>query len=191
MTAPLKRSLVEHILNHAPSFDWSLQGFGMLRLYLDDGKRFRLHVWDSRFMVPGVSLMHTHPWDFWSFVVAGRIENHEFASTSAQEGQAYNWQRIKCGEGGGPVGMSGVRNMKVYHPAIYTEGCCYSQLSHDVHVSAPQDGTVTIVERTFKEDQDHADVYWSIDREWVSAEPRQATTVEVMKICSNALEKWF
>ena len=51
---------VRAILRNAHDFDWSLQGFGMFRAYLCD--MVRVHVWDSRFRVQGVSDVHDHPY---------------------------------------------------------------------------------------------------------------------------------
>ncbi len=181
--------LVRFVLDHASDYDWSLQGFGMLRLYLDDDKRFRLHVWDGRYAVPGVSVMHDHPWSFLSLVIAGEVKNCRFSLHP--HGVGYMRQVIKCGAGGGPVGEPEVVKMRGDQPEIYGVGDCYSQLANEVHVSVPMDGTVTLIERIFNDDTEHAHVFWPEGTEWVSAEPRLATEEEVRKICLGALEKWF
>ncbi len=188
-TVDTKKTLVCAILDHACDYEWTLQGFGMLRLYLDRQKVTRLHVWDSRFAVPGVSTMHTHPWNFVSLVVAGKMGNVLFRPNPC--GTPYQWQRIKCGEGGGLVGAPALVHMWQYQQNIYTEKSWYEQKADEVHVSHPQDGTVTLVEREFLEDADHAVVYWPDGTEWVSAEPRPATEAEVREICGTALQKWF
>ena len=75
---------------------WSLQGFGMLRLYLT--KEIRLHVWDTAYQVPNVSLLHDHPWDFTSVVIAGCMENRLY---SQGHGTPFEFATILCGTGGG------------------------------------------------------------------------------------------
>jgi hypothetical protein len=77
-----------------------------------------------------------------------------------------------------------------YNTETYGEGETYDEKAEEVHMSSPEDGTVTIVTRHFKEDRDHAWVYWQTE-EWNSAEPRPATDVEVADICSTSLQRWF
>jgi hypothetical protein len=49
----ITKALVKNILEKATSYKWSLQGFGMLRLYLS--KDVRMHVWHPDFAVKKVS----------------------------------------------------------------------------------------------------------------------------------------
>jgi hypothetical protein len=55
----------------------------------------------------------------------------------------------------------------------------------------PNPGTVTIVERRFKADTEHAFVFYPRNEKWVSAEPRPATPEEVITITQIALRRWF
>jgi len=184
----MNKLLVKAILQKAQSFNWSLQGFGMLRLYLS--QEVRLHVWDSRYAVPGVSVIHTHPWDFLSQVVAGKVGNILF-NESETKGMPFHKQVIQCGPGGGLCGMP---TDVLLHPAyeeLYIEGQSYTQNAQEIHASRPADGTVTILTRTFREDTEHAAVYWPAGTEWGSAEPRPATPEEVAAITGNALSRWF
>lgn len=73
---PLIKPLVKTILTQATSYPWSIQGLGMLRLYL--AKDLRLHVWTDQGRVENVSDMHTHPWHFDSEIVAGVMRNQRF-----------------------------------------------------------------------------------------------------------------
>lgn len=188
----IEKLLVKKILEKPSGHDWSLQGFGMLRLYLSD--EVRLHVWDSRYAVDDVSTVHTHPWDFRSLVVAGEIINRRFDEyeTPGSEFRSldgFRRQTIKCGEGGGLVGTPEDVWLRGGTPEVYLEGESYVQAAHEIHASLPRDGTVTIVTREFKEDTEHAYVYF--EGEWVSAEPRRATLGEVITICRRSLERWF
>lgn len=73
----------------------------------------------------------------------------------------------------------------------YFAGNSYSQKHDEIHESQPEDGTVTIVVRSFKQDTEHARVYWPKGNEWVSAEPRPATEKEVIDITRASLARWF
>lgn len=188
---PIIKDLVKMILQKADQFRWSLQGFGMLRLYV--GENHRVHVWDNSYAVPDVSELHTHPWDFKSLIVGGRIRNTIYEETDLHEGDGdcYSRQVIKCGPGGCLTGASMPVRLKQKSVQLYIEGDEYQQSAEEIHRSQPQPGTVTMITRTFKEDVDHAKVFWPKDKQWVSAEPRDATPDEVKKITQFALERWF
>lgn len=193
-----KKDLVRFVLEHADRFEWSLQGFGMLRTYLDEGKNLRLHAWDSRFKVEGVDELHTHPWNFHSDVIAGRVVNTRFERKMIGKGFAidgegpFREQEILCGPGGCATDAEpAIVALKPLSGEMYSEGDNYSQLAHEIHRSSPLDGTVTIVRREFLDDDDHAFVYIPVGEEWVSAEPRGATAPEVEAITRNALMTWF
>ena len=182
---PITEALVLSILANPLGRAWSLQGFGMLRLYLTP--ELRLHVWDARFAVPGVSVMHDHPWHFDSLIVLGEVRQRRYAESAT--GDSYAPQTIACGVGGGPCGDILTVGMKALPEEVYGPGQTYRQEANEVHVSAPVDGTVTIVTRRFLDDAEHAHVFWPNGTKWVSAEPRPATDAEVMAICSFALDR--
>jgi hypothetical protein len=195
----LIKATVGTILANASQYEWTLQGLGMLRIYLGD-KDLRLHVWDDRFAFPAVSEMHTHPWDFESYVVAGIVENYRFKSVAKvpphkdnlQSAEAFMRQSIFCGVGGGLTEEDPEKVWLVKQPReLYRESDIYTQKANEIHVSVPRRGTVTIVRRHFLEDEDHAYVFWPHGEEWVSAEPREATPNEVESIARNALATWF
>lgn len=189
--AAIKRLLESEL--HAPDdHAWTLQGLGMLRLYLTSDKSVRLHIWDDRFAVEGVSEMHTHPWDMRSTVIAGFVENARFVETTAGgiRGIAYHRQSIFCGEGGGLEGDPQTVELIMRAPESYLPGDSYEQTAAEIHVSRPQRGTVTIVERSFGSDVDHAYVYWPAGTKWGSAEPRPAHQHEISAILYQALSSW-
>lgn len=179
--------LVKKILESPFEHKWSLQGLGMLRLYLN--KETRLHIWDSRFKVPNVSTIHDHPWDFDSLVVAGRLKQVRFYPYEA--GERYSYSILKCGAGNCertpplPIWLNAMAEED------FGEGDSYRQVSCEIHDSRPYDGTVTIIERKFtKADEDHARVFWK-EGDWVSAEPRPATKDEIKSITTASLATWF
>lgn len=81
--------LVKAILEKARAYKWSIQGFGMLRLYLS--AEVRLHVWDSRFRVPGVTDIHDHSWDFESEVAAGEVLQRRYLVVPNAVDGDYSW----------------------------------------------------------------------------------------------------
>ena len=183
----LTTALVRKVLENAEHFEWTLQGFGMLRTYLSD--EIRLHVWDSRYATENVSLLHDHPWDFASLIVAGELRQHRYVV--AAEGETFQFSTIQCGPGGcmkaepQPVVL---RRLPEEH---YTAGAVYLQRAAEIHESRPADGTVTLISRAFKKDTEHARVFWREGEHWVSAEPRPATADEVRAITRYALDTWF
>lgn len=182
---------VRLILENASSYHWTLQGFGMLRLYM---KGYRLHVWSDNHKVNSVSEMHTHPWNFTSKIIAGTLQNHIYKTgIPSGPGEWMYQQKIKCGEGGGLTGERERKYVFLETVDIYYEGDSYNQRFDEIHVSNPADGAVTLVERKVPENvsPDHAYVYYPVGTEWVSAEPRKATNAEVKEITENALNKWF
>lgn len=193
------RPLVQNVLENWESHRWSLQGFGMLRTYIT--KELRLHVWDSDFAVPDVSKVHTHPWNFESRVVVGRVVNTRYRAASSLTIPAaiavpFIQEQIVCGPGGGlakDMDMT-VSGKRVWlHPLeseTYVDGDTYRQEACEIHSTWCERGTVTLVLREFLPDTEHASVFYRVDSKWVSAEPREATPHEISAITANALKKF-
>lgn len=187
MNQIITKAMVRKILEGALQFQWSLQGLGMLRLYLSD--EIRLHVWDDRFEFAGASPMHTHPWFFQSTVIAGKLLNLTYERDEG--GVPYNCATIRCGSGGGLVSEPETVRLRDCRPAVYGAGESYEQQPYEIHISRPARGTVTLVERHFYEDVNHALVFWDVGTEWGSAEPRPATADEISAIVRYSLSRWF
>lgn len=187
----IKRILMKAVMYKPETFEWSLQGMGMLRLYF--GPELRLHIWDSRYRVPNVSLIHDHPWGFESYVVAGIIRNQRYKVTTGGC-TSHSMQTIQCGVGGclkgGPKDVFLTPAPEV--ESIYA-GDTYHQDRAELHASFPEDGTVTLIRRVFDgaTDLDTAHVCWPVGEEWVSAEPRPAAPEEVVDIIQYSLNRWF
>lgn len=193
------RLLVRKILEKPHEHEWSIQGLGMLRLYLSPA--VRLHVWDPRppHKIENVSELHNHPWDFLSTIIVGRITNHiyrilepvEVASAErcgGDMGVAWMAGTIECGPNPKKRGACDAREIRLAHTA-QTLGVDdrYAMDAATIHRSEPVPGTVTVCYRLPKADPDHAMVCWPVGTEWVSAEPRPATTDEVYSITKEAL----
>ena len=192
MTAALVRKILEQPHGH----NWSLQGFGQLRLYLDGVSR--LHVWCPSLAVHGIedSSVHDHPWDFESTLISGSITDIMYDLAPVDHGwdqvEVYNEQLIKCGPGGfakGDLRRVGLR--RVMEVKYFNLGVTYRHRAEDIHRSMPSEGAVTLIKRTFRSDRcpDTARVYWRGER-WVSAEPRPATTAEITVACAAVLKGW-
>lgn len=189
------KKLVKAILQSPHQLKWSAQGLGMMRTYF--GEETRLHIWDSSLATPGVSPLHNHPWHLDSYVVAGVYKQRRYRKLIGTLSPEFNpgytpWlgTEIKCGKDAcimsppAPVYLMAMGEEKLF------EGSEYYQGKDEVHTSFPLDGTVTLVDRTFTPDRDHAWVFWK-EGDFVSAEPRPATPEEVERVTKNALEKWF
>lgn len=179
------KGLVRKILEKPFQNEWTMQGLGMLRTYI--APEIRLHIWDDRLKASNVSELHTHPWNFHSLVVAGRVRNYRFVESD--DGTDFERQTIRCGEGGGLVGDPKKVGLTAGMRETYDPGEIYVQKAAEIHRSAPLDGTVTIIHREFLDDTEHAYVYFH--GEWVTAEPRPATASERDAACELTLELWF
>jgi len=200
------KPLVKAILVNAIHYEWSVQGFGMFRLYLKDGtfgrQSVRLHLWDSRWRVPNVTLLHTHPWSLHSHVVAGTIANHLYrkldrlatvSATSDLIDGVYREIPLQAGYGGGLLGEGTAVILVRPEIVTYQEGQSYHQEPGDIHSSHPYDGTVTLCIREVPQgwNPDHAFVYRREQEPWVSAEPRRAARDEIQAAAKYALQQWF
>lgn len=179
------QELVFFLLRNAAKFKWSLQGFGMLRLHLPGG--LRLNVWDSRYRVKDVSVMHTHPWFFTSLIVSGNLLNTRYVEMDHGAAR-YHFATIKPGQGGGLMRDLGLISLVPKQPERYCEGMEYRQEPDEIHVSSPEDGCITLNYR-IRTGEDVATVYWPYGTSWVSAEPKTATPEEVEEICGAALRR--
>lgn len=189
---PMLRATVYKLLKHPfTDNDWSVQGFGMLRTYLDPDKRFRLNIWDSALAVPNVSVIHDHPWHFTSVIINGRFSNFRYKSPrDPLEGKEYEWAVIKTGPGGGPDGERGRCVMLASPAEVYRTGDVYYQGAQEIHESRFEDGCITLNDRLRLPDGEHARVFWPAGQQWVDAEPRGATDQEVISTLTLALGKW-
>ncbi len=181
------RALVRYLLKNRLALardDWTMQGFGFLRLRIDDNTR--LHIWDTRLREPGVSDIHDHAqWAFTSHVISGSIVNIRYLINDT--GQPHSMATLKCGIGGGmcndsikPVGLVAGK------PELYLPGESYSQDPDEIHRTLPADGTVTLITQQ-RRDVDTARVFWPLGSSWGAAIPRQASAQEIDEVGGFAL----
>lgn len=190
----IQAALVRSILEKYRSYEWSTQGFGMIRTKIANVGR--IHVWDSEVRVHHVSDIHAHPWPLHSTIISGELINqlfdvHEKENALTQEqGLPYTWSKIATGEGGGLIGdpIDVMLTVKSLH--AYTAGMWYKQQPEETHRTIPQDGTVTLLERPQGDPLQETAVYWPRGTRWVSAEPYPAPEWQVERIIQHALARW-
>jgi hypothetical protein len=194
-------AVIDHIHQSAesilkdPFFEdrkWSLQGFGMLRMYLPGD--MRLNILDSRYQYkPKPSMIHDHPWDFTSWVVCGELYNHRYAVGPAYTEKLWNYYQRTVRPGVDPqhLGQDKIVSLCSSGSEIVRAGNSYFQEFDEVHETEFKDGTITVNSRQRGNRPDTARVFYRVGEEWISAEPRSATQEEVKDICDNALKLWF
>lgn len=173
--------------------DWTIQGLGMLRLYLDEEHVERLHLWDPDRAEDEVSTIHDHPWDFESRILSGSMQNIRFhEANDPRYSIPVAGAELFCGTGGHLLEETRrtTRLIGIPDSGLYLPGSSYQQDAPELHESWPMPGTVTVIRRTFKENRDIAHVYWAEDQKFVSAEPRPATEQEVMHFVGMARRNW-
>lgn len=189
------QALASAILHHANHFEWSLQGMGFIRLHLQG--HCRLHVWDKRYRVPSVSMIHDHlQWALNSTILSGELVNRIYyeypgptpgASVPAVE---HECATIKPGAG---CYFKSEPTRTWLRPQLFPERLLpsdtYRQAPDVIHETDAIDGTVTIIRKEPTPD-DSARVFWPAGTEWGSAEPRRATADEVADIVGRALTRW-
>jgi hypothetical protein len=170
------------VRNQAPSGDWSVQGFGLLRLYIR--QLGRLHVWDSSLRYPGVTMIHNHSWDLRSTIVSGRLTNRRW--TEQPFGERFHKQRIVTGyqcQFVAPI----EKVFLIEEPRdVFQPGDVYRQNAKQIHLTDAEDGTITLMER-HEDTNGEADLYWPEDSEWGTAKPRAATPEEVVAGINKAM----
>ena len=179
----LDKVLVRCILEHAHDFAWTIQDVGLLGLRLDEEREYRLHVWAPERSV-GPPVIHDHPFDFVSRIVAGELTNVRYVQDAT--GATYLRDRYSPPD---EVHRTTDTVQLVGASETYRDGDEYAQLAHELHESHQAPGTVTILRRRFREVGELA-VCRPPGVPWVSGLSRPATSDEVRDITSAALN-WF
>lgn len=175
------QQILKNALDYAP---WSVHGFGFLRLHLPDN--MRLHIWDRRLAYPHVSTIHDHlQWAFSSEVISGVVYNHRYREDRC--GRPYRGAKIKAGYGTRFVDTPHTVYLEEQPVDSIYVGQIYRQKPDEIHRTTAIDGTVTLIRKTPTSEQDHARVFWPDRQDWVSAEPRAATSDEICDVTSLAL----
>lgn len=192
MKAFVRYLLEQH--RNLPLQHWTAQGFGFLRLKINDS--VRIHVWDQRLRIPGASDIHDHTqWAFTSNVLSGSLINIRYTVYEANgvppaEARPYHMGVLKCGIGGGMVSDS-LKDVLLIasKPEHYLPGSTYRQEPDEIHRTIPQDGTITVIQQE-RRDVDTARVFWPLGGAWGDAIPRQAEQWEIENVVGYALKVW-
>ena len=165
-------------------FPWEVQGLGMLRMYIDVNRAWRLHIWNHNLRVHNITDIHTHPWNFESHIIFGSITNTLF---SEHEGDTHIRRKIVPGMGTEleeePV------ELKLLSTSRYEEKSVYYQRFDEIHKTQwGPGGTTTLIVRSGRRPVDEANTYRLKEYEWVSAKPRKATVKEILESTQMALD---
>ena len=173
---------VLHILDHAKEYPWSVQGFGVLRLFIRGVGR--LHIWDTNLRYPGVSLVHNHSWSLESTIVAGELMNTRYVENVGLNPTHWK-QRLLTGYKSKTVAEPTKVHLRRLTSEYYRAGDVYSQQASEIHETNALNGTITVMRRD-EDENGHADVYWPLGAEWGTAIPRPATPEEVQATVQRA-----
>ncbi len=187
------------ILENPEQYTWRSHGIGMLRTYLDPGfDDWRLNLWHSRLLNPGISTMHTHPWAFQSFVIAGALANTRWMRVSEYAefpAACYNEGIIPCGAHAprqhtdGPL-LEG-EPVKVWLQPLpgecWQHGDQYRQAPEEIHTTQARDGTISVMHRTDYTEDGRASVFWPCGAPWGDAS-RPTSEEDVLVTVAAALE---
>lgn len=151
-------------------------------------KRWRLNVWDTSLAVPNVSLIHDHPWDLQSWILAGELWNQRYIAV-ADGAATHDYMTVHTGIDGSWDRATAKSTRLLPKPAeIYPPGETYRQVADEIHKTSYDNGTVTLNERVG--DTEHARVFWPHGEQWVDAKPRVARLSEVARVAERALSQW-
>lgn len=201
-TEIISAAILRDVLEHPLDYPWRSHGIGMLRTYLDSEKHWRLNLWHSRLLNPGISTMHTHPWSFESFVIAGELKNTRFSRRLSGRDRAMFglyptefWEGIiPCGDHApkqhddGPliegdpqrVWLAEQRTERYFHASQY------QQAPEEIHDTGALNGTITVMHRTGYTEEGRASVFWPVGEPWGDAS-RATTEEDILVTCAAAL----
>lgn len=173
--------------------EWTSQGFGMIRTYLDPDKVWRLNVWHDLFKVPGVSVIHDHPWHFDSWVLSGAFRNqryHFYPHTDDSASATHSYFTIRTGIEHNPATDRGEVHRAILDSfltdELYGPGDYYHQDAEEIHQTIYSNFCVTINRRTRVGTGEHARVFWPVNEAWVDAKPRKVEYGEISHILDRA-----
>ena len=188
---PGKDTIVEmvllacEVLFRWEEFHWTTMGFGMIRTYLDAKKQWRFNIWDDRLRVPDVSTIHTHPWSFTSYIIAGEILDSKYMIGKGQA--THSISEITTGVAGQTPKILGTCELIPLWRRQYQVGDRYMYDLTEIHETAYRRGTVTLNDRTPPTKDHTAKVFYNLNDPWVDAIPRDAKSEEVEQAVSAAL----
>lgn len=190
----LTRDDIKQIFLDRHDYQWQVQGFGMLRTYLDGPGEPRLQIWDQRLATWSNNAVHDHPWSFESTIFAGTIFNQRFTLFSNLHENGCVTQ-IKPGTRGGQLSERPVHrtNISPLGVEVYGMGETYSQLHREMHLTRYAQSSITLIERTGREAADLANVAWYGEPgdQPPFVNPYEASDELVAAVVGDALKTWW
>ncbi|MCU1459842.1 MAG: hypothetical protein JWL73_3934 [Actinomycetia bacterium] len=183
MDISMNRALVRMILEHAEDYPWKMQDIGLLGLWLDARREYRLHVWDPTSSV-GEPPVHDHPFDFTSTVIAGGMTNTRYE----QDPHGVEYHRMRYTPPDEDARTVDTVKLSGIATTTFVAGDQYEQVAHELHDSLQLPGTVTIIRMTFKDVMPELTVCLRDESAWASGQSRPAPLDEVKRITAKALE---
>lgn len=183
-------SIVKDVLEHPFNYQWELQGFGMLRTYID--KDTRLQIWLKKYIVEDVTDVHTHPWDFTSYIYQGKIVNncyseHPFKVSPNDNEMSFDRCLILTGENA--YVKEKIKVLLRKDSSIpYRSGETYHHDKTIPHRIDFIDGTITILSKRNIDVNSLAYSYVPNGKDWVSAAPKIATVGEIREFIKSACD---
>ncbi len=178
----MDKKYAKKVLEDPFRYNWYAQGFGKMATTIGNAK---LHIWDRLLLNPRVPAIHSHSYDFLSLVVVGVVRNLRFSEVHGD-----SWSKVLVTASGELIDGPSYAALEESPIDVHREGVQYRQASDEVHLSFPDDGTMTLVEWTGGEPK-HMKVYWRGKTPWVNAKSRPATREEIASVTKNALEAWY
>ena len=173
--------MLSSILSYPQDHTWTASGLGLIRCYLSEDRSVRLHIWNSDLRVPGVSMIHTHPWHLFSTIVCGCIVDNTYEEADASNDQFYPYfrRKMRCGDDVQSLGKDAMvslikRQTKQYYPED-----SYRHCPEDIHETEAAEGTVTVMTRV-QSDRDYAYIYWPGGTNFGDSYQRPATENEII-----------
>lgn len=192
------RDEVHDILDNWRQYQWQVQGFGMIRTYLDGPGEPRLQVWDQRLATWSNNAIHDHPWAFTSTIYAGVLYNQRFKVRPTEANDSYakgHTTEIIPGTRGGLLSERLVDRCRIEPLPIevYSLGESYRQTHREMHLTKYLPGTVTLITRTEREEADIARVAWygGAGDQPPFVNPYPATPDLAELIIQSALDSWW
>lgn len=114
-------------LNASKSFVHSLGFRKIVLVNLENNLQLRLHVWNPK-EIKSIMTPHTHPWDFQSVVLKGKIRNIKYLETDQEKSNIF---KFKCKssfiKNGYQFFNTGEKHIKEKSNILYSQGDLYFQ----------------------------------------------------------------
>lgn len=189
MSAPIiTDNEIRKLLVFPMELDWRGHGIGFMKAYLNAERTWRINVYHEMLRVPGISIMHDHPWGLQSHVRAGQLTNMRWhrANKKSQGAVSFNEGRINCAKYAGLEGTPQIVSLVKERREIYHASGFYQQNPEEIHETIAINGTVTLLERIPTHSDGFAHIFWPVGEEYGDA-TRNLSDDEVYAVAASAL----